>query len=280
MKRILRKTKFITIVVFIIFTVVASNGISHHQLVTNAQVVNKCLPTDSVSCNDTSKYPILSAPNPNLKLSNQERFLSAIANKLPTVPQPGTFEYTLLHAYGAAFVNQDTATKLPSKVIFADEQETQDFQNTLTMEKVNETNDCYLQKSAADALNKAQTLQKISLKSGYGQGDCTRSFGTNLKFWHKYANDKTLDKVKQGKETKILGLVAPPGTSQHLWGLAIDLRIANQKQREALYQNGWFQTVESDVPHWTYIGLSKEDLPLFGFKNKVVRGISYWLTPL
>ncbi|RCJ36471.1 peptidase M15 [Nostoc minutum NIES-26] len=280
MKQILRKTKFITIVIFIIFAVVASNGINHHKLVTNAQLANKCLTTGSLPCNDTSKYPILPTPNPHLKLSNQERFLSAIANKLPSIPHPGTFEYILLHSYGAVFVNQEVAIKLPSKVIFANEQETQDFQSTLTMEKVDGTKDCYLQKSAAEALDNARASHNISLKSGYGEGDCTRSFATNLRFWHKYANNKTLEKVRQGKETTILGVVAPPGTSQHLWGLAIDLRISNQKQREVLYQNGWFQTVENDVPHWTYIGLPEEDLPLFGFKNKVVRGISYWLTPL
>lgn len=186
----------------------------------------------------------------------------------------------MLKTYGSVFVNSEVGIKLPPKGIFANEQETQDFQSHLTMSHVDETRDCYLQKSAADALNKARKLQNIPLKSGYGSGDCTRTFNTNLRFWHKYANNQTLARVQQGKETKILGVVAPPGTSQHLWGLAIDLRLSNQKQREALYQNGWFQTVENDVPHWTYIGLLEQDLPLFGFQNKVIRGISYWLTPL
>ena len=278
MKQILIKTKFITIVIFIIFAVVASTGINHHKLVTKAQAANGCLINSSLPC--TNKNPILPAPIPNLKLSNQERFLSAIANKLATIPQPGTFEYILLNAYGAAFVNQEVTIKLPPKVIFANEQETKDFQTTLTMAKVNGTNDCYLQKPAAEALNKARLLQNIPLKSGYGEGDCTRSFATNLRFWRKYANNTTLEKVRQGKETTILSVVAPPGASQHLWGLAIDLRISNEKQRKALNQNRWFQTVENDVPHWTYMGLAKEDLPLFGFQNKVNRGITYWLTPL
>lgn len=279
MKGLRRKINFIFLVIFIIFGVVASNGINH-QLATNAQLTSKCLTANSSFCTDNSQYPLLPTPNPNLKLSNRERFLSAIANNLPSIPQPGTFEYILLRAYGTALVNQESEVKLPPKVIFADEQETQDFQSTLSMRKVDDTNDCYLQKIAAEALNNARSQQNFSLKSGYGEGDCTRSFATNLRFWHKYANNKTLEKVRQGKETKILGVVAPPGTSQHLWGLAIDLSVSNQKQREALYQNGWFQTVENDVPHWTYIGLPEEDLPLFGFQNKVIRGISYWLTPL
>lgn len=278
MKLFLKKTKFILIVIFITFAVVASNGINSHKLVPKAQAANGCLINRSLTCTDQNS--IWPAKIPDLKLNNQERFLSAIANKLPTIPQAGTFEYILLDAYGAAFINQEATIKLPSKVIFANEQETKDFQSTLTMAKVNGTNNCYLQKTAAEALNKARSQQNIPLKSGYGEGDCTRSFATNLRFWQKYANNTTLEKVRQGKETAILSVVAPPGTSQHLWGLAIDLRVYNEKQREALNQNRWFQTVENDVPHWTYIGLSKEDLPLFGFQNKVNRGISYWVTPL
>lgn len=278
MKKNIEKIKFITIAIFITFAVVASNGINPHKLDTKAQAANGCLINRLLPCTDRNS--IWPATIPDLKLNNQERFLSAIANKLPTIPQPGTFEYILLDAYGAAFVNQEATIKLPSKVIFANEQETKDFQSTLTMAKVNGTNNCYLQKPAAEALNKARSLQNIPLKSGYGEGDCTRTFATNLRFWQKYANNATLEKVRQGKETAILSIVAPPGASQHLWGLAIDLRVYNEKQREVLNQNRWFQTVENDVPHWTYMGLSKEDLPLFGFQNKVNQGITYWVTPL
>lgn len=262
-----------------IFILVASNEISQHKLARTAQPLNGCLSNDLLACTDTSKETILEPFIPNPELDDLQRFLSAIARKLP-VPQTGTYEYILLRAYGAAFVNPNIEIKLPPKYIFANEQETQEFQATLTMGHVNGTKDCYLQKPASDALNKARSLQKIPLKSGYGSGDCIRTFKTNLRFWHKYANNQVLAKVKQGKETKILGVVAPPGTSQHLWGLAIDLRVGSQEQRKALNENGWFQTVYNDVPHWTYVGLTEENLPLFGFKKQVVRGISYWVTPL
>ncbi len=276
-KRIIKKTTFIITIILIILAFVASNEINHPQLDITVQPLNGCLNTTSLPCTDMiSVTPFI----PNQQLNAQERFLSAIARKLTTIPQPNTFEYILLRTYGAVFVNQNVEIKLPQKDIFANEQETQEFQATLTMGHVNGTNDCYLQKSAADALNKARSQQNIPLKSGYGTGDCTRSFATNLKFWYKYANNQMLVKVQQGKETKILGLVAPPGTSQHLWGLAIDLRVSNQKQKQALYQNGWFQTVENDIPHWTYVGLPEENLPQFGLKNQVVQGITYWVTPL
>ncbi|MFW9258441.1 D-alanyl-D-alanine carboxypeptidase family protein [Nostoc sp. CALU 546] len=280
LNRIVRKISFISIVILIIFILVASNEITHHKVAITAQPLNGCLSNDSLTCTDTSKETISEPFIPNPKLNHQQRFLSAIARNLTTIPQPGTYEYILLRAYGAVFVNQDIGMKLPPKHIFANEQETQDFQATLTMGHVDGTRDCYLQKSAAEALNKARSLQRIPLKSGYGSGDCTRTFNTNLRFWYKYANNQVLAKVKAGKETKILGLVAPPGTSQHLWGLAIDLRVGSKEQRKALNQNGWFQTVENDIPHWTYVGLSEENLPMFGFNKQVVRGITYWITPL
>ncbi|BAY22753.1 peptidase M15B and M15C, D,D-carboxypeptidase VanY/endolysin [Calothrix sp. NIES-2100] len=282
MQRILRKLALLTIIFLITFTLVASNGIAHHQTVIQTAQFNNCL--NNAQClvtpePTTSPTPI--APfTPNPELNEQQRFLSAIAIKLPAIPQPGTYEYILLRKYGAVFVNQEPEIKLPEKVILANEQETQEFQSTLTMIKVDGTNDCYLQQAAGLALNKAKKIQKIPLKSGYGSGDCTRTFTTNLRFWQKYANDRTLEKVRQGKETAILGIVAPPGTSQHLWGLAIDLRVSSQKQRQALNQNGWFQTVESDIPHWTYLGLTESQLPLFGFQKKLVREITYWVTPI
>ncbi len=279
MPQIFRKTTFLIIVFFIVFALVASKGITYQKPVINTVQINSCLTPASLPCANTLPTPVTPF-TPNPQLNEQQRFLSAIANKLPTIPQPGTFEYILLRAYGAVFVNQEPEIKLPQKVILNNEVETQQFQSTLTMFQVNGTRDCYLQKTAADALNKARTLQNIPLKSGYGTGDCTRTYATNLRFWQKYANNQTLERVRQGKETKILGLVAPPGTSQHLWGLAIDLRISTPQQRKVLNENGWFQTVENDVPHWTYVGLTADKLPLFGFKNKVVRGITYWVTPL
>lgn len=273
MKRLSRKTTFLIIVVLMIITVVTIYGWNHRKLVNKVQPVNECVTNCTIAL--ISPSPFI----PNQQLDEQQRFLSTIANKLAILPQPNTFEYTLLRAYGAVFLNQESGVKLPQKVILATEQEAQEFQTTLTMAQVDGTRDCYLQKTAADALNKARMMQNIPLKSGFS-GDCTRDFSTNLHFWQKYANNQTLERVQQGKETKILGTVAPPGTSQHLWGLAIDLRVSSQEQRKALNQNGWFQTVENDVPHWTYIGWTEENLPKFGLKNQVINGINYWLTPL
>ncbi len=282
MKPGLLKTTFLSvaIAIFMFFAVIITHAITQQNPVKSAQPADICINTNSSPCLKTTATSSPTPFIPNQQLNEQDRFFSIVNQKLTTRPQPGTFEYILLRAYGAVFVNQDPSIKLPPKVIFTNELETQKFQSTFMIGKVNGTNDCFLQKAAADALNKAMSLQKFSLRSGHGGGDCTRSFATNLRFWQKYANKQTLLRVQTGKETRILGTVAPPGTSQHLLGLAIDLNVFNQAQRKALNENGWFQTVEYDVPHWTYLSWTPENLPKFGFKNKVIKGISYWLTPI
>ncbi|WP_016951988.1 D-alanyl-D-alanine carboxypeptidase family protein [Anabaena sp. PCC 7108] len=267
LKRRLRKITFITIITFIFLTLVASSDINYYESLENTAVIN--------NVNTIPSTPFI----PNQQLDEQQRFLATITNQIANLPQPNTFEYIILRAYGTVFINQQPEIKLPPKVILENEQQTQEYQGNMRVDLVEGTTECYLQKVAAEAFNKARHLQKISLKSGYS-GDCTRSFATNLRFWQKYTNSQTLSQVKQGKETKILGTVAPPGTSQHLWGLAIDLRVSSAAQRQALNQNGWFQTVENDLPHWTYLGWNEEDLPKFGLRNKTVNGITYWVTPL
>jgi hypothetical protein len=284
MKQIFRKFAFVAIVVFIIVGLVSSDGITKHKHGAIAQEVDRCFMVNSSGrrvdlsrvCPDNNRE---TTPSPYVNLTDQQRFLIAVANKLQTIPPPGSFEYILLREYGAVFVNQDPKIKLPVRVIFSNEQETKEFQSSLIMGRVNGTN-CYLQKPAAEALNRVRSQVRISLKSGSGAADCTRTFATHQRFWRKYANNRTLERVRQGQETRILRIVAPPGTSQHLMGLAVDLRGTNQKQREALYKNGWFQTVETDSPHWTYMGVPKEKLMQLGFRNKVVGGVPYWVTPL
>lgn len=286
MNKFLKKSIFFFIVISISLTLVASNGISHH-VSSNIKTTEDCLiERTSGNANNlciSQPVPTLTpyiTPTPNLNLPEKDRFLAAITNKLPSIPTPGTFEYILLRQYGAAFISINSNIKLPPKVIFANDQETKTYQATLAMGAVNSGRNCYLQKGAADALNNSMKQVKFSLKSGYGASDCTRNYETNLRFWRKYASNNTLEQVKQGKETAILSVVAPPGTSQHLWGLAVDLRVSTQAHRQALNQNGWFQTVENDVPHWTYLGVAEDSLSQWGFQKKMVRGIVYWLTPL
>ncbi|MBF2064367.1 MAG: D-alanyl-D-alanine carboxypeptidase family protein [Calothrix sp. C42_A2020_038] len=288
--KILKKSIYLCLVIFTSLSLVASSDNFKSVTGSNDIRLNENCLIQGASQNSTSQNrpcifisptpsPNLT-PTPNLALPKKERFLASITNKLPSIPTPGSFEYIILRQYGAPFINFDSAIKLPQTVFFPNSQETRNYQASLVMGKVNSGNNCFLQKVAADAFNIADKQIDIPLKSGYGSSDCTRTYETNLRFWRKYTNNKTLERVKQGRETAILNVVAPPGTSQHLWGLAIDLRVSKPAQRKALNQNGWFQTVETDVPHWTYLGVPEEKLPEFGFNKKIVRGITYWLTPL
>jgi hypothetical protein len=216
---------------------------------------------------------------PNQDLDDQQRFLETINYQLNNIPPIDSYEYIILRAYGTIFINQNPEIKLPSKLILEDEEETVNIQDNLQLTLVEDTRECYLQKAAAEAFNRARSIIYIPLKSGYS-GDCTRSYETTLRFWRKYTNNRTLEQVKQGKETNILSLVAPPGTSQHLWGLALDLGVSNQEQIQVLNENGWFQTVVKDTPHWTYLGWDEGSLSKFGLIKKIVQGIIYWVTPI
>jgi len=76
----------------------------------------------------------------------------------------------------------------------------------------------------------------------------------------------------------IIYSVAPPGTSQHLSMLALDVNEhENAKVRQILAKHGWFQTVVSDLPHFTFLGVPESDLPKRGLKKRTDGGRTYWL---
>jgi hypothetical protein len=63
----------------------------------------------------------------------------------------------------------------------------------------------------------------------------------------------------------ILYSVAAPGASQHLSLLAFDAaEYADEGVRRILARHGWFRTVRSDCPHFTYLGLPESRLPAHG----------------
>ncbi|HEV7844373.1 MAG TPA: hypothetical protein VGO69_11800, partial [Pyrinomonadaceae bacterium] len=65
----------------------------------------------------------------------------------------------------------------------------------------------------------------------------------------------------------ILYSIAAPGTSQHIAMLALDVaQFGDARVRRILARHGWFQTVKSDLPHFTYLDLAEEDLPAHGLR--------------
>jgi len=76
----------------------------------------------------------------------------------------------------------------------------------------------------------------------------------------------------------ILYSIAAPGTSQHIAMLAFDVNeFENPRVRELLGKHGWFQTVLSDLPHFTFLGLKEKDLPKNGLKRTEVDGQTFWI---
>ncbi|HZE68716.1 MAG TPA: hypothetical protein VE135_04210 [Pyrinomonadaceae bacterium] len=76
----------------------------------------------------------------------------------------------------------------------------------------------------------------------------------------------------------ILYSIAAPGTSQHIAMLAFDVNeFDNPRVRELLAKHGWFQTVLSDLPHFTFLGLKEKDLPKRGLKSVEVNGQLFWI---
>ena len=76
----------------------------------------------------------------------------------------------------------------------------------------------------------------------------------------------------------ILYSIAAPGASQHIAMLAFDVNeFDNPRVREILAKHGWFQTVLSDLPHFTFLGLKEKDLPRHGLKQVEVDGQAFWI---
>lgn len=76
----------------------------------------------------------------------------------------------------------------------------------------------------------------------------------------------------------VLYSIAAPGTSQHIAMLAFDANEFHQPRvREILSENGWFQTVLSDLPHFTFLGLKEAELPSRGLRPVEVHGQTFWI---
>jgi len=76
----------------------------------------------------------------------------------------------------------------------------------------------------------------------------------------------------------VLYSIAAPGTSQHVAMLAFDvIEFHNARVREILGEHGWFQTVLSDLPHFTFLGFREAELPQRGLKRVVVQGQAFWI---
>jgi hypothetical protein len=226
---------------------------------------------------------------------------------------------TVLKEYGAVFVAEGGA-KIPSKCIFADEAEVLEFQaglktSTVLIGGARIT----LQEAAMNALLEARSdAGKIGLQitpRGTSRA-ASRSFADTKSLWdsrflpglaywtgkgritRKEADaaraasvpdqvTKVLNWEKEGIffargfAKSILFSVAAPGASQHISMLALDVKqFGDRRVRDVLAKHGWFQTVRSDYPHFTYLGVREERLEELGLKKTETGNHIFWVPDL
>ena len=220
----------------------------------------------------------------------------------------------LLREYGAMFVAQNV--KLPKTIVFENETEVFLFQESLVSAEKNINGfQIKLQRSAMEKLQDAiDEAEKNNLSiSPRGADAAKRIYSDTVSLWASRVNPALEHWVKEGKINKkkaekirslspfaqvaeifklekkgiffskdlsktIIYSVAPPGASQHLALLAIDVNEhANLAVREILARNYWFQTVISDLPHFTFLGASREELSDFGLKRVVQGEREFWI---
>ena len=136
-----------------------------------------------------------------------------------------------------------------------------------------------------DSLRLWDTRFLPALDYWFAQGKLTADQVTHLKgsARHQQVAD-VLELEKQGIffskdfSKSILYSIAAPGTSQHIAMLAFDVNeFDNPRVREILAEHGWFQTVFSDLPHFTFLGRKEKELLKLGLKNVAVNGQTFWI---
>jgi hypothetical protein len=221
----------------------------------------------------------------------------------------------LLKEYGAVFVAKGGATP-PNTVVFRDDNAVSTFQSNLarSSDTIGGVS-IELQSAAMKALKEAvaDASQNGLTITPKGNDAARRSYADTVELWASRVNPglahwsgkgrisaadaqriKSLSPFDQVPEIfkletngmyfskdlskSIIYSVAPPGTSQHLSMLALDVtEHDNSRVRDILAKHGWFQTVVSDLPHFTYLGVSESDLPKLGLKKVSDGGRSFWV---
>lgn len=245
--------------------------------------------------------------------SAKNTFLENLASGFVMPENP--VELLLLREYGSVFIAKGGVTT-PKTVVFSDEAEVSAFQSVLRIMIARiGLFDLELQAPAMDALLKCiDNAKSRNLSIMPRDSDSARrSYGETVDLWKSRVDPALIHWTGEGKIQKndaerIRGLspyeqvpeifkleaegiffakdlsksiiysVAPPGTSQHLSMLAFDVKEhENAKVREVLAKHGWYQTVTSDLPHFTYLGVPESELPDLGLRRVTDNGRSFWI---
>lgn len=224
----------------------------------------------------------------------------------------------LLKEYGAVFIARGGATP-PNKVVFHDAADVAAFQSKAGSETASVGGvSIELQAAAMKALKEAVEEAKSSGVSITPRGSdaAKRSYEDTVGLWKSRVDPGLEHWTKLGRlssadasriralspfdqvpeifkleddgmyfakdlSKSIIYSVAPPGTSQHLSMLALDVtENEDSKVRSILAKHGWFQTVATDLPHFTFLGVSEADLNGLGLKKTVSGSRSFYIPDL
>ncbi len=221
--------------------------------------------------------------------------------------------------YGAMFV-AGNGVRFPVKCVFANDSEVQAYQSSASPKTQNiGGTTIVLQESAMNALQDAiseAAKKNLRITPRGGSIGAKRSFQDTVDLWYSRFNPALVYWTGKGKISRrdadlargmniqkqvaqvlewenkgyyfskdlsksILYSVAAPGASQHIFMLALDVeQFGNKAVRDILAKHGWFQTVKSDLPHFTYLGVEENKLPSFGLKPVFASGQKFWIPNL
>lgn len=222
----------------------------------------------------------------------------------------------VLEDYGAMFLAARDVTP-PPVCIFANEDEVEQFQEDVSYTTAMIGGDrVELQPAAMSALMAAREearALRLDITPRGGEEAARRSYQDTLRLWNtrflpaltywsrrgRLSKEQVAalrklplrDQVREVLELEKSGIffskdfsksilysIAAPGTSQHLAMLALDVeQFADERVRRILASHGWFQTVLSDLPHFTYLGLEEKDLPSHGLRPLVSGRQLFWI---
>ena len=243
-------------------------------------------------------------------LSQRNTTLSAIC------PNDDPVARRVLHDYGAMFLGSENILP-PPRCVFSSEAQVIEFQAAAGVASVKLGDATIeLQPAAIETLLKARAQAKtegLDITPRDGAEAARRSYADTVRLWNSrflpaldhwtHAGRLTEDEANrlralpiqeqvpevlelekegiffsQDLSKSVLYSIAAPGTSQHIAMLAFDANeFLDARVREIMSEHGWFQTVLSDLPHFTFLGLTEDELPSRGLKPVEVNSQNFWI---
>lgn len=229
--------------------------------------------------------PIVSTPK--TRRAAATRFEQNLPEIVPLPTDEDIVAKRVLKEYGAIFVAR--AVPVPPKIVFESGKDCAAWQRSVPVQTANFGVNIELQKPAMEALLAArdEARQKGFNFTAHGTWAARRDYNDTVKIWatritpglnywtargkiseseaariRQLQPSAQIAEILRLEEQKIyfskdfsksvLYSATPPGASQHLSMLAVDINEnGNAAVREVLARHGWFQTVASDLPHFT-----------------------------